>query len=102
VNRTDEIAEQYVPEALELDPIWAAEAAGAATAEFGEFLLTDLLPLAPERDAVGRERYELALRGHPMAARVRLACHDHLSFEAGQPQTSPDIRKDLARSCRGW
>ena len=40
----------------------AAEAATAATAEFGEFLLTDLLPLAPERDAVGRERYELALR----------------------------------------
>jgi uncharacterized protein (DUF885 family) len=40
----------------------AAEAASAATAEFGEFLLTELLPLAPERDAVGRERYELALR----------------------------------------
>jgi uncharacterized protein (DUF885 family) len=46
----------------------AAEAAGAATAEFGEFLLTDLLPLAPERDAVGRERYELALRSFLGAA----------------------------------
>jgi uncharacterized protein (DUF885 family) len=40
----------------------AAAAATAATAEFGRFLQTDLLPLAPERDAVGRERYALASR----------------------------------------
>jgi uncharacterized protein (DUF885 family) len=40
----------------------AAQAASAATAEFGRFLETELLPLAPERDAVGRERYALASR----------------------------------------
>jgi uncharacterized protein (DUF885 family) len=40
----------------------AAEAARAATAELGEFLRTELLPLAPERDAVGRDRYALASR----------------------------------------
>ena len=40
----------------------AAQAATAATAEFGRFLRTELLPLAPERDAVGRERYLLASR----------------------------------------
>jgi uncharacterized protein (DUF885 family) len=42
----------------------AAQAATAATAEFGQFLQTELLPLAPERDAVGRDRYELAARSH--------------------------------------
>jgi uncharacterized protein (DUF885 family) len=40
----------------------AAEAATAATAELGRFLETELLPLAPERDAVGRDRYALASR----------------------------------------
>lgn len=40
----------------------AAAAAAAATAEFGRFLESELLPLAPDRDAVGRERYELASR----------------------------------------
>jgi uncharacterized protein (DUF885 family) len=40
----------------------AAEAATAATAELGRFLETELLPLAPERDAVGRDRYSLASR----------------------------------------
>jgi uncharacterized protein (DUF885 family) len=40
----------------------AAQAATAATAEFGRFLRTELLPLAPERDAVGRDRYLLASR----------------------------------------
>ena len=40
----------------------AAAAARTATAEFGEFLASELLPLAPERDAVGRERYALASR----------------------------------------
>jgi len=38
----------------------AAQAASAATAEFGAFLRTELLPLAPEPDAVGRERYDRA------------------------------------------
>jgi uncharacterized protein (DUF885 family) len=40
----------------------AADAASAATAELGKFLETELLPLAPERDAVGRDRYALASR----------------------------------------
>ncbi|HZP51521.1 DUF885 domain-containing protein [Actinocrinis sp.] len=40
----------------------AAQAARAATAEFGTFLETELLPFAPEQDAVGRDRYALASR----------------------------------------
>lgn len=40
----------------------AALAANEATAGFGSFLRNELLPLAPERDAVGRERYALASR----------------------------------------
>ena len=40
----------------------AAAAATTATAEFGRFLETELLPLARGRDAAGRERYELASR----------------------------------------
>ena len=46
----------------------AAQAATGATADFGRFLLTELLPLAPERDAVGRERYALASRSFLGAA----------------------------------
>lgn len=40
----------------------AAESALAATAEFGTFLETELLPYAPQQDAVGRDRYGLASR----------------------------------------
>ncbi len=40
----------------------AAEIASAGTAEFGRFLETELMPLATERDAVGRDRFELASR----------------------------------------
>ena len=40
----------------------SAQAARAATAEFGAFLETELLPYAPEQDAVGRDRYALASR----------------------------------------
>jgi len=40
----------------------AAQAANAATAEFGQFLETELLPLAREKDAVGRERFGLLSR----------------------------------------
>jgi uncharacterized protein (DUF885 family) len=40
----------------------AADAARAATALLGEFLKSELLPKAPERDAVGRERYSRASR----------------------------------------
>ncbi len=46
----------------------AAQVASAATAELGGFLLTELLPLAPERDAVGRERYVRASRNFLGAA----------------------------------
>ena len=42
----------------------AAIAAGKAFGEFGQWLTTDLLPKAPERDAVGREVYQLASRNH--------------------------------------
>ncbi len=40
----------------------AARAASASTAEFGRFLETELLPLAREKDAVGRERFSLHSR----------------------------------------
>ncbi len=40
----------------------AASIASAATAELGQFLRNDLLPLAPEKDAVGRERFTLLSR----------------------------------------
>jgi uncharacterized protein (DUF885 family) len=46
----------------------AAQDASAATAELGRFLMTELLPLAPERDAVGRERYARASRNFLGAA----------------------------------
>jgi len=48
--------------ALLADLTRAAEAATAATAELGRFLQAELLPIAPERDAVGRDRYALASR----------------------------------------
>lgn len=40
----------------------AAETARAATAELGAFLESELLPLAPGRDGVGRQRYARASR----------------------------------------
>lgn len=40
----------------------AAELASAGTADFGRFLETELLPLASERDAAGRDRFALASR----------------------------------------
>src|SRR5215472_6861896 len=40
----------------------AAELASAGTAEFGRFLETELLPIATERDSVGRDRFALASR----------------------------------------
>jgi len=40
----------------------AAAAANDATREFGAFVRAELVPLGPERQAVGRERYELASR----------------------------------------
>ncbi len=38
----------------------AAESANTATAEFGRFLTEEMAPLAREKQAAGRERYELA------------------------------------------
>jgi uncharacterized protein (DUF885 family) len=40
----------------------AAADAAAATAAFGRFLESEMLPLAPAGDAVGRDRYQLASR----------------------------------------
>jgi uncharacterized protein (DUF885 family) len=54
--------------ALLADLTAAADAASAATAELGKFLESELLPLAPERDAVGRDRYALASRAFLGAA----------------------------------
>jgi uncharacterized protein (DUF885 family) len=48
--------------ALLADMTAAADAASAATAELGKFLEAELLPLAPDHDAVGRDRYALASR----------------------------------------
>jgi uncharacterized protein (DUF885 family) len=48
--------------AMRADLDRAAEAARRATADFGAFLETELLPYAPQQDAVGRDRYALASR----------------------------------------
>jgi uncharacterized protein (DUF885 family) len=48
------------PQRRELDA--AAEAAAAALVDFGRFLREDLLPNAPEKDAVGHDRYALLSR----------------------------------------
>lgn len=48
--------------ALKNDLAKNAEAATAAYAEFSEFLKTELLPNATEKDAIGRDRYELFSR----------------------------------------
>lgn len=46
----------------------AAHSARAATAELGEYFERELLPLAPEQDAVGREQYSRASRNFLGAA----------------------------------
>jgi uncharacterized protein (DUF885 family) len=51
-----------VPESLRGDLEEAAGQASAATAELGEFLIRELLPLAREKDACGREIYARASR----------------------------------------
>ena len=48
--------------ALAADLARGAAAAAAAYAELGEYLRTELLPLAPAGDAVGADRYALASR----------------------------------------
>jgi uncharacterized protein (DUF885 family) len=51
-----------VPDSLRGDLEQAAEQASAATAELGAFLTRELLPLARDKDACGREVYSRALR----------------------------------------
>jgi len=51
-----------VPDSLRGDLEHAAEQASAATAELGVFLNRELLPLARQKDACGREVYSRALR----------------------------------------
>jgi uncharacterized protein (DUF885 family) len=51
-----------VPGSLRGDLEHAAEQASAATAELGAFLTGELLPLARQKDACGREVYSRALR----------------------------------------
>ncbi|HXW45407.1 MAG TPA: DUF885 domain-containing protein [Streptosporangiaceae bacterium] len=51
-----------VPGSLRGDLEHAAEQASAATAELGAFLTRELLPLARQKDACGREVYSRALR----------------------------------------
>ncbi|KUL37348.1 hypothetical protein ADL22_22025 [Streptomyces sp. NRRL F-4489] len=50
----------------------AARDAGAALTAFAAFLTGELLPYAPERDAVGRDRYALEVRRH-LGAELDLA-----------------------------
>jgi uncharacterized protein (DUF885 family) len=49
----------------------AAEAANAATIQFGEFLTSELAPFGKDKEAVGRERYELASQ-YFLGARIDL------------------------------
>jgi len=64
------LAEQLtgVPDSLRGDLEHAAEQASAATAELGAFLTRELLPLARQKDACGREVYSRALRSFLGAA----------------------------------
>ena len=51
-----------LPGTVRADLARAAAAAGQAYAALGEFLRSELLPLAPEQDAVGKDRYALHSR----------------------------------------
>ncbi|HEY8473683.1 MAG TPA: DUF885 domain-containing protein [Natronosporangium sp.] len=51
-----------LPDALARQLDEGAAAARAATVEFGQFLRTELAPLGNEKQAVGRDRYQLASR----------------------------------------
>jgi uncharacterized protein (DUF885 family) len=64
-------ASDELPAALRAEIEQAAQAAGDAYAELGRFLGEELLPQAPERDAVGRERYPLHSRTF-LGARIDL------------------------------
>lgn len=51
-----------LPESLRKDLVSGADESAAAYGTLAEFLSTELAPYAPEKDAVGRELYELASR----------------------------------------
>jgi uncharacterized protein (DUF885 family) len=55
-------ADQALPDTLRAELDRAALDAAEATAEFGRYLREELAPRGPEKQAVGRERYELASR----------------------------------------
>jgi uncharacterized protein (DUF885 family) len=55
--------ERELPESLRADLAEGAAQAAAAYGTLAEFLENELAPHAPEKDAVGREIYELASRG---------------------------------------
>lgn len=54
------LAAASVPETLRAKLDESAAAANSATREFGDFLRAEMAPLAREKQAVGRERYQLA------------------------------------------
>lgn len=56
------IAAGSLPDALQSELTEAAAAAGAATADFAQFLRTVMTPLGRDNQAVGRDRYQLASR----------------------------------------
>ncbi|MEU7481042.1 DUF885 domain-containing protein [Lentzea sp. NPDC042327] len=56
------VAKADVPGSVRADLDSGAAAASAAYADFASFLRTSLAPLAPEKDAVGEERYRLGSR----------------------------------------
>jgi uncharacterized protein (DUF885 family) len=51
-----------VPDSVGAELAAAAAAANAAYRDLAQYLRAELLPAAPERDAVGRDRYDLASR----------------------------------------
>ncbi len=64
-------AHDGLPAALATDLGAAATAADSAYGELADFLRTELRPAAPEKDAVGRERYEVASQDF-LGARIDL------------------------------
>ncbi|MFV2103838.1 DUF885 domain-containing protein [Micromonospora sp. LOL_024] len=74
-----------------------AAAATAATAEFGQFLRTELAPRGREKQAAGRERYELAAQ-YFLGARVDLDDTYAWGF-AELARLEADMRTVVAQIC---
>lgn len=81
-----------LPEALRADLTRGAAAASDAYAGLAAFLREELLPLAPERDAFGREAYGLHSRAF-LGARIDLA----ETYEWGQAELAR-ITEEMART----